>query len=167
MNKTWTLIKPRNDFFELRRTIENLQFAHRTYQMFGTRSPYLGGSDNSKTFARLESVVKGEEDFVFWKPEELPYTKRQNVNNLEDAKKLWTLQVSSVICSMLFYIDLIKKYEAEFYTYPKWLRTRCEYACHQFMPLFKEYVRKDKDCGYLADRLFMPLDINIPSRLPW
>ena len=166
MNKNWTLIKPRNDFFELRRTIENLQFAQRTYQMFGTRSPYLSDSDYSKTFSRLESVVIGEKDFVFWKPEELPYTKGQNVNNLEDAKKLWAIQVSSVISSMLYYIDLIKKDEAEFSTYPKWLRTRCEFACNQFMPLFKEYVRKDKDCGYLADRLFMPLNIKIPSRLP-
>ncbi len=134
--------------------------------MFGTRSPFGGEGDYNWEFINLEKVAAGEMEYVCWQPEDLPYNKGQNVYNVEDAKQLWTLQVISTICSMLAQISMIKEFESEFSTYPLWLRSRCEFACYRFMPLFNEYLRKDPDCGYLADRTFLPVENLIPSRLP-
>ncbi len=80
----WKLIKPENDFIALEDELRNLHFAQRTYQMFGTRSPYVSAGDYSRAFEFLENVVKGTEQFVFWEPAEFSYGERQNVHSIKE-----------------------------------------------------------------------------------
>ncbi|MCQ2820015.1 MAG: hypothetical protein MJ252_22340, partial [archaeon] len=53
--------------------LRNLYFAVRTYELFGTRSPYAGVTDYSPSFELLEKIVSGEKNYVFWEPNELIY----------------------------------------------------------------------------------------------
>ena len=76
------------------------------------------------------------------------------------------MRVVATICRMLFYIGQIKSDESNFNNYPIWLKTRCEFAVHKFMPLFKDYLRKDEDCGYLEDMTFIPMEVKRPVSLP-
>ena len=89
MKERWKLVKPENDFIALEDDLRNLYFAQRTYQLFGTRSPYVSVGNYSKAFQSLENVVKGTEPFVFWEPNELCYGKSQNIHSIDDLKKLW------------------------------------------------------------------------------
>ena len=166
MKERWKLVKPENDFIALEDDLRNLHFAQRTYQMFGTRSPYVSVGNYSKAFQSLENVVKGTEPFVFWEPNEFCYGESQNIHSIDDLKKLWSMRVAATICRMLFYIGQIKSDESNFNNYPIWLKTRCEFAVHKFMPLFKDYLRKDEDCGYLADMTFIPMEVKRPVSLP-